>query len=96
MMTAAAAFFAEQGFHFMYLGSCYSANALYKTQFAGAEFFTGFRWSPNLEELKYLIHRDSKEQRQHLLETEEYRLLFYENELTRLASSSEFQVRIKQ
>jgi arginyl-tRNA--protein-N-Asp/Glu arginylyltransferase len=95
MMTAAAQLFAEQGLHFIYLGSCYSANALYKTQFPGAEFFNGFRWSPTLEELKYLINRDSKEQHQHLLETEEYRLLFYEGDLNRAANSSEFQIRIK-
>ena len=45
MMTSAVALFAERGFDFLYLGSCYSRNALYKTQFAGAEFFNGVRWS---------------------------------------------------
>jgi len=92
MMTAAVGFFAERGFQFLYLGSCYSGNALYKTQFAGAEFFNGFRWSPNLDELKYLIHRESKEQRQHLLETEEYRRMFYEDDLEQISAASAFQV----
>ena len=95
MMTAAVGFFAERGFHFLYLGSCYSGNALYKTQFSGAEFFNGFRWSANLEELKYLIGREKKELRQHLLETEEYRALFYENDLAQIRAASQFQVRIK-
>ncbi len=44
MMTSAAALFSERGFGHLYLGTCYSHNALYKTQFAGAEFFNGFRW----------------------------------------------------
>src|SRR5207249_789554 len=95
MMTAAVVFFAERGFPFLYLGSCYSGNALYKTQFPGAEFFNGFRWSANLEELKYLIGREKKELRQHLLETEEYRALFYENDLAQIRAASPFQVRIK-
>jgi len=56
-----------------YLGTCYSHTALYKTQFAGAEFFNGFRWSDDLDELKFIIQRDKKELTQHLLETGEYR-----------------------
>lgn len=93
MMTSAAAFFAESGFEFLYLGSCYIENALYKTQFAGAEFFNGVRWSSNLEELKYLIHRDKQEPRQHLLESEEYRLAFYKDDLPQIAAASPFRVR---
>ena len=94
MMTAAVALFAERGFKFLYLGSCYSENALYKTQFLGAEFFNGFRWSANLEELKYLIGRQAKELRQHLLESEEYRQMFYEGDLAQTSTASPFQVRI--
>ncbi|HWI56107.1 MAG TPA: hypothetical protein VNZ22_02685, partial [Bacillota bacterium] len=66
MMTATAALFAERGFQHLYLGSCYHQKALYKTQFAGVEFFNGVRWSANLEELKYLIERGQQEQSQHL------------------------------
>ena len=68
MMTSAVALFAEKGFRHLYLGTCYSRNALYKTQFPGAEFFNGFRWSTDLEELKYIVRRGKKEMRQHLLE----------------------------
>jgi arginyl-tRNA--protein-N-Asp/Glu arginylyltransferase len=93
MMTSAVALFAERGFDFLYLGSCYSRNALYKTQFAGAEFFNGVRWSADLEELKYLIRR--KRWDQHLLESEEYRQAFYAGELGRVVSGSLFRVQIR-
>jgi len=95
MMTSAAAHFGEKKFDHLYLGSCYSANALYKTQFAGAEFFNGVHWSANLKELKYLIARDKVETATHLLETEEYRQLFYEGELDQLTATSEFKVKLK-
>ncbi len=71
MMTSAVELFAERGFKHLYLGTCYSRNALYKTQFAGAEFFNGFRWSGDLDELKFIIQRDKKELYQHLLESQE-------------------------
>jgi arginyl-tRNA--protein-N-Asp/Glu arginylyltransferase len=90
MMTSAAGFFAERDFQFLYLGSCYIQNALYKTQFAGAEFFNGVRWSSSLEELKYLIHRDQQEPREHLLEADEYRKTFCTEDLAQLASTSPF------
>ena len=95
MMTAAVGFFAERGFPFLHLGSCYSENALYKTQFTGAEFFNGFRWSENLEELKFLIRRQQQETHQHLLETEEYRQLFYQGELAQITAASSFRVQLK-
>ena len=95
MMTSAVSFFAERKFRFLYLGSCYLKNALYKTQFVGAEFFNGVCWSANLEELKYLIRRDRHELRQHLLETDEYRDTFYDGDLAPLVSSSAFRVHIK-
>ena len=94
MMTHAVEFFAGRGFDFLYLGSCYNRNALYKTQFAGAEFFNGVRWSEDLAELKYLIEREDKEVKQHLLETEEYRELFCGGELGELVKASPFRVRI--
>jgi arginyl-tRNA--protein-N-Asp/Glu arginylyltransferase len=94
MMTTAVRLFAERGFQFLYLGSCYIESALYKTQFAGAEFFNGARWSENLEELKYLIRREQTELRQHLLENDEYRRAFYDCELPQIASASPFRVQI--
>jgi hypothetical protein len=95
MMTSAVAFFKERGCQYLHLGSCYTRNALYKTQFAGAEFFNGVRWSDDMEELKYLIRRDSGEVRRHLLETEEYRNLFLGGDLARAVEASQFQVRHK-
>jgi len=94
MMTSAAALFAERGFKQLYLGTCYSDNALYKTQFAGAEFFNGFRWSGDLDELKFIIRRDQKELRQHLLETEAYRDEFYPGGLEKIAAASAFRVKL--
>ena len=90
MMTSAVMLFAERGFRFLYLGSCYRPNALYKTQFAGAAFFNGVRWSPNLDELKYLIRRGEQQQPQHLLEVEDYRGSFLGGDLPQLAAASPF------
>jgi arginyl-tRNA--protein-N-Asp/Glu arginylyltransferase len=92
MMTAAVEFFKERGCEFLYLGSCYTKNALYKTQFSGVEFFNGVRWSEDMVELKYLIQRDSGEVRRHLLETEEYRKLFYHDDLAQAVKASKFRV----
>ncbi len=94
MMTSAVALFAERGFKHLYLGTCYSRNALYKTQFAGAEFFNGFRWSTDLDELKFIIQRDKKELYQHLLESEEYRDEFYTGDLEKITVASDFRVKV--
>ncbi|HUA68109.1 MAG TPA: hypothetical protein VMA13_06135 [Candidatus Saccharimonadales bacterium] len=93
MMTSAAALFAERGVKHLYLGTCYSQNALYKTQFAGAEFFNGFRWSDDMDELKFIIRRDKKELTQHLLETEEYREKFYGGDLKEIVEASAFRIK---
>ena len=95
MMTSAAALFADRGFKHLYLGTCYSQTALYKTQFAGAEFFTGFRWSDDLDELKFIIRRDNKELDQHLLETEEYRDKFYQGALGKITGAGAFRIKVK-
>jgi arginyl-tRNA--protein-N-Asp/Glu arginylyltransferase len=95
MMTSAVALFAEHNFKHMYLGTCYSKNALYKTQFPGSEFFNGFRWSDNMDELKFIINRDKKDLEQHLLETENYRKGFYGGDLAKITSASEFRVKLK-
>ena len=95
MMTTAVQFFAKRNLRFLYLGSCYLPNALYKTQFAGAEFFNGFRWSDNLDELKYQIGQEQGEQRQHLLESEEYRERFYQGDLARMVCAGGLSVKIK-
>ena len=95
MMTSAVTLFAERGVQYLYLGTCYSQSALYKTQFAGAEFFNGFRWSDDLDELKFIIQRDKKDLSQHLLETEEFREKFYGGDLEKMTDASEFRVKLK-
>ncbi|HVU08248.1 MAG TPA: hypothetical protein VHG89_06870 [Verrucomicrobiae bacterium] len=95
MMTAAVELFADSGVKFLYLGTCYSQTALYKTQFAGAEFFNGFHWSSDLDELKFIIKRDKKELTQHLLETDEYREKFYGGDLEKMANASAFRIKTK-
>jgi leucyl-tRNA---protein transferase len=95
MMTSAVALFGGRGYKHLYLGTCYSHNALYKTQFGGAEFFTGFRWSDDMDELRFIIKRDKLELSHHLLETEEYREKFYKADLGRIAEASEFRVKVK-
>jgi arginyl-tRNA--protein-N-Asp/Glu arginylyltransferase len=95
MMTSAVALFAERGFKHLYLGTCYSRNAMYKTQFAGAEFFNGFCWSSDLDELKFIIRRDKQELYQHLLESEEYREEFYKGDSEKIAGASAFRVQTK-
>ncbi|EEF58948.1 hypothetical protein [Pedosphaera parvula] len=94
MMTTAVNHFADNGFEFIHLGSCYSQSSLYKTQFDGVEFFNGVRWSGDLKELKYLLERETKEVTQHLLESEEYRRLFHEGGLDKLVVASGFSVPI--
>ncbi len=95
MMTSAVQYFAEHCCRYIYLGSCYSRNALYKTQFSGAEFFNGYRWSQDLDELKYLIRRDSRSVSHHLLETEDYHKKFSEGGLDSLPSKTLFSMRVK-
>lgn len=94
MMTSAVALFTERGVKNLYLGTCYSDNALYKTQFAGAEFFNGFHWSDDLDELKFIIKRDKKDLTQHLLETEEFREKFYGGDLEKMTNASRFQIKL--
>ncbi len=81
MMTSAVQAMAAESFSFLYLGTCYSRNALYKTQFQGAEFFNGFCWSSNLTELKFLLERDVLPMEKHLLESEKYLQDFYDDRL---------------
>ena len=90
MMTSAVELFAARGTRHLYLGTCYSERALYKTQFAGVEFFNGFRWSGNLDELKFLLERDKKALPQHLLENEEYRREFHAGDLRAVAAANGF------
>jgi arginyl-tRNA--protein-N-Asp/Glu arginylyltransferase len=78
LMTSAVQHFAAENFGYLYLGTCYSERALYKTQFAGFEFFNGFRWSENVQELKYLVSRQAITPGKHLLESQEFLANFQE------------------
>jgi len=70
MMNRAVEYFSQAGMAHLYLGSCYSEAALYKTQFEPLEFFNGFRWSRNLGELKQLVRTPLAGR--HRLETPEF------------------------
>ncbi len=90
LMTSAVQSFAAQKFNYLYLGTCYSDRALYKTQFAGFEFFNGFRWSASLKELKYLLLRQVQHPGKHLLETPGYLSEFYGKSARDLAPETIF------
>jgi arginyl-tRNA--protein-N-Asp/Glu arginylyltransferase len=94
MMTSAVELFAARGFKQLYLGTCYVPSALYKIQFSGAEFFNGFRWSGELKELKYIVHREKGDLTQHLLECEAYRDEFYKGDLAKIVAASPFSVKL--
>ncbi|MCD6338060.1 MAG: hypothetical protein J7M29_01585 [Verrucomicrobia bacterium] len=93
MMTYSVNHFAKAGFGHLYLGSVYSRNALYKTQFEGAEFFNGVRWSNNLRELKCLLQRGAQKQDHHLLENEDYLRRFYGGGVEKAAEKTPFRCR---
>ncbi|MGB9637311.1 MAG: hypothetical protein ACPLY7_00755 [Microgenomates group bacterium] len=63
---------------YVYLGTCYEPEALYKTEFKGVEFFNGFRWSNDLSELKGLLSQQSGE---YLLKQKEFLKRFYQGDL---------------
>ena len=92
MMTSAVDFFANENFDYLYLGTCYSRNALYKTQFTGFEFFNGFCWSKNLKELKFMIKKDKMIADKHLLETDEFVEKFYQGSLENIVKKSGYSV----
>ena len=87
LMTSAVQHFASDGFDYLYLGTCYSERALYKTQFRGFEFFNGFKWSANLDELKFLVSRQGESPGKHLLESSEYLSNFHGKRPVELESS---------
>lgn len=70
MMTCALQHFQAAGFAHVYLGTCYSERALYKTQFSGVEFFNGVCWSDRVDDLKFLVRRDANAR--HLLQEPEF------------------------
>jgi hypothetical protein len=87
LMTSAVQHFAETQLDYLYLGTCYSERALYKTQFSGCEFFNGFSWSSNVDELKYLVSRQGETPGKHLLESEEYLSKFLGGSIEKLSGA---------
>lgn len=77
--------FKQKACAYVYLGTCYSEKALYKTQFAGFEFHNGFRWSDDVKELKYLVRTQATPTEGHLLERQAYVDEFYSGEDSILA-----------
>ena len=74
---------------YVYLGTCYEESALYKTEFKGVEFFNGFRWSENLEELKELVRGFGGGEGyggEYLLRNEEFLEKFYQGDLMMVLS----------
>ncbi len=63
---------------YVYLGTVYSNSSLYKINFNGFEFFNGFAWSSNKEELKYLIGKDPDKNNPQLLKDDNYQKRFHE------------------
>ena len=68
---------------FIYLGTCYESGAYYKTEFKGVEFFNGFTWSKNKEELKFLLNLGQKDTNYdaYLFKRKEYLEKFYGNDI---------------
>lgn len=92
MMTAAVNYFATEKFDFIYLGTCYSERALYKTQFKNLEFFDGLRWSNSLDQLKLMIKRDADAGASHLFDYPEFRNDFYPGSVAEIAQNTLFQL----
>ncbi|HTI71580.1 MAG TPA: hypothetical protein VMF06_16520 [Candidatus Limnocylindria bacterium] len=91
MMTRAVQLFSESGFSHIYLGTCYSERALYKSQFEPVEFSNGFGWSRDMEALRHLIR--SAPPQKHRLETDEY-LSFYPEGLAGIVAASPFHIAV--
>lgn len=69
---------------YVYLGTGYLKESLYKTEFKGVEFFNGFRWNDNLFELKKLISGFDEEE--YLLKNQKFIEEFYPDGLENLLS----------
>jgi arginyl-tRNA--protein-N-Asp/Glu arginylyltransferase len=88
LMTEIVRTFSDQGQEFLYLGTCYSRSALYKTAFPGVEFFDGNRWLTDLKALKLILARQDSAPAGHLLESPEFLQAWVPEELGALARQS--------
>lgn len=92
MMLSAIVWAKENQKKYGYLGTCYEEKALYKTEFKEGEFFNGFKWSGNSEELKELIKEGQKEEegqeeQEYLLKRKEFLGKFYLGDLKGILSN---------
>jgi hypothetical protein len=60
------------GLSHIYLGTCYSEGALYKTEFAGVEFFDGIGWSSDRRKLRLMVREQHRLGGRHLFEHQAY------------------------
>lgn len=88
LMTELVRRLAEAGQGFLHLGTCYSRSALYKTQFAGMEFFDGSRWNADPKALKHLLARQEGAPSGHLLEDSAWQEAWVPEGLEALAQES--------
>lgn len=91
MMLSVIVWAKENHKKYAYLGTCYEEKALYKTEFKGVEFFNGFGWSDNTEELKELVKEGQKEaglrEQEYLLKRKVFLDRFYEGDLKKILSN---------
>jgi hypothetical protein len=78
MMLQAVIWAKENQKKYIYLGTCYEKTALYKTEFKGVEYFNGFHWNNNLEELKDLLNYKNKE---YFFKRKDFLQKYYQNNL---------------
>lgn len=50
----------QQSYQFVYLGPGYEKSSIYKSDFAGFEWWTGREWSRDVDQYRWLCRRDSK------------------------------------
>ncbi|MCE7002427.1 GNAT family N-acetyltransferase [Kibdelosporangium philippinense] len=72
LMSRAIGEMQRQGLSHVYLGTCYYEGALYKTRFAGLEFFDGIGWSDDRDRLRFLLSQQDKLNGRHMFEYPPY------------------------
>jgi len=94
MMTSAVALFCRTQLQHLYLGTCYSQNALYKRSLP-ARIFQRFPLVKQPRRTEIYHPARQKGTLQHLLETDEYRGKFYKGGLEKIRDASGFRVKVK-
>ena len=84
MMLEAIKWATDNGKSHAYLGTVYTNSSLYKTNFKGWEFFNGFEWSNDKDQLKYLIGKDRYDDSPELLMDEEFKKRFYDGRVMKV------------